>query len=428
MRKKMTALLLVLCLALTLLPGAAFAAEKSGTTDDGLRWKVENGVLTISGRGAMQDYGGAQGLTTTPPWAAWADDFDQLVIEQGVTEVGSWAFYKLAIEKVQLPDGLKRVGRNAFAMTNLKTLSIPGSVETMEVYAFSHIYTLESLTIGEGISRLPSEVFSMNTSLYIVEVPLSVRSVGALAFYSCPMLREVYYEGTPELWMKIDFEPEEVLEDGTRVDNRLMRVSVNFHDKTEPDPPPFQLDYTDVVPNAWYYDAVAYCVENQLMNGVSERQFNPNGGLTRGMVVTILWRMCGAPKPEQAAPFTDLTQGWYQDAVNWAQENAIVYGVSKTEFAPDRNISRQDFVTILFRFITNQYAIINEDSIDRFPDHRQVADYAEQPMRWATEEGILTGNKAADGKTYLEPRGTTTRAQAAAIFMRFCETPFDYLT
>ena len=91
-------------------------------------------------------------------------------------------------------------------------------------------------------------------------------------------------------------------------------------------------------------------------------------------------------------------------------------------------ISRQDFVTILFRYITNQYAIINEDSIDRFPDHRQVADYAEQPMRWATEEGILTGNKAADGKTYLEPRGTTTRAQAAAIFTRFCETPFDYLT
>ena len=156
MKKRMLSILLALCVVLMLVP-AALAANPGGTTEDGLRWEIADGVITISGKGAMQDYetsSSMQGTFSAAPWAEYADDFQAVVIAEGVTAVGANAFRGLAVESVQLPstltsvgdyafsggfsskltqfnlnEGLKTIGRNAFAMAAVETLTIPGTVE-----------------------------------------------------------------------------------------------------------------------------------------------------------------------------------------------------------------------------------------------------------------------------------------------------------
>ena len=142
--------------------------------------------------------------------------------------------------------------------------------------------------------------------------------------------------------------------------------------------------------------------------------------MTRAMVVTILWRMAGSPAAEGTLPFTDVEQGsWYYDAVNWAYQNKIVSGVTAKRFAPEVNVARQDFTTMLYRF-AQHYGYVKQNSFNLlerfgFKDVRSVADYALQGLRWAVQNNILNGVNA----TQIDPLGRLTRAQCAALIMRF---------
>ena len=163
---------------------------------------------------------------------------------------------------------------------------------------------------------------------------------------------------------------------------------------------------------------MAYAYENGLMDGVGMGLFAPNSETTRAQLVTILYRLEGEPAVSGDLPFTDVEAGiWYTDAILWAAQNNIVNGVSDTEFAPGDDLTRQQLVTILYRYAEAKgYDVSASADLSGYPDADQVQDYAQPAMAWAVAEGIVEG---VDGN--LNPAGNATRAQIATILMRFCE-------
>ena len=178
------------------------------------------------------------------------------------------------------------------------------------------------------------------------------------------------------------------------------------------------LPFTDVTEGDWFYDAVRYAYETGLMDGVGDSLFAPNSETTRAQLVTILYRLAGQPAVSGDLPFTDVENGtWYTDAVAWAAENGIVNGTTDTTFAPGDDITREQLVTVLYRYAESKgYDVSASADLSGYPDAGQVQDYAQPAMAWAVAEGIVEG---VDGT--LNPAGNATRAQIATILMRFCE-------
>lgn len=204
--------------------------------------------------------------------------------------------------------------------------------------------------------------------------------------------------------------------DFTRITN--VKPPVDEPDEPE-EPEKDELPFVDVEGGDWFYDAVYYAYTNGLMDGVSTTQFAPNSNLTRGMVVTILYRLEGEPRVTGSSGFTDVASGaWYADAVTWAAANGIVNGVSDTEFAPNTDITREQLAAILFRYAEYKgYNVSGRDSLTGYTDRGSISAYALDAMRWAVDEGLITGMT----DTTIEPQGTATRAQCAAMLMRFIE-------
>ena len=180
----------------------------------------------------------------------------------------------------------------------------------------------------------------------------------------------------------------------------------------DPVPP---IEFNDVPEKAWYAGAVEYVVSNGLMNGVGNGRFDPEGTMTRAMLVTVLWRYEGSPE-EGANDFTDVPEGqWYTQAVAWAAENKIVGGVGHGRFDPEGEITREQMATILFRYAQFKGIDVSKrGDLSVFPDGSKVESWAKDAMQWAVAEGLINGS---DGK--LLPQGNATRAQVATILMRF---------
>ena len=179
------------------------------------------------------------------------------------------------------------------------------------------------------------------------------------------------------------------------------------------------LPFPDVTEGDWFYDAVRYAYENGLMDGVGDNLFAPNSDTTRAQLVTILYRLEGQPAPSGDSGFSDVAAGtWYTDAVAWAAENGIVNGVSETEFAPGKDITREQLATILFRYAEAKgYDVSARVDLSAYPDANQIQSYAAESVAWAVAEGLIQGFE----DNTLRPAGNATRAQIATILMRFCE-------
>lgn len=179
------------------------------------------------------------------------------------------------------------------------------------------------------------------------------------------------------------------------------------------------MPFTDVYSYSWFYDAVQFVYDNDIMNGVSDTSFNPDGTVTRGMIVTMLWRMAGEPY-SFGGGFSDVPAGHYcYSAAAWASRNGIVNGMTSTTFAPDTNITREQLVTILYRYAQYLGYSTTGSSLYGFTDASSVSSYATNAMSWAVKYGIISGVTT----TTLVPAGTATRAQAAQMFMSF----YDFL-
>ena len=175
------------------------------------------------------------------------------------------------------------------------------------------------------------------------------------------------------------------------------------------------LPFNDVAYTSWYYDAVKFVYDKGIMDGVSYYKFAPDATITRGMVVTMLWRMAGEPY-EAAAGFTDVAAGrYYTTAVAWAARNGIVEGMTATTFAPDQAITREQLASILYRYAKWLGFSGYGSDISGYTDAGKVSSYAYDAMSWAVRSGVVTGTSAR----VLDPQGTASRAAAAQMFMNF---------
>lgn len=178
-------------------------------------------------------------------------------------------------------------------------------------------------------------------------------------------------------------------------------------------------EFADVDSNAWYADAVAYVCEKGLMNGTSETAFSPNQTTTRGMIVTMLYRLENEPAITGTTAFADVAADqYYTNAVAWAAQNGIVSGVDGTTFAPNNAITREQMAAILYRYAQFKgYDVSAKADLSTYADAASVGTYAADAMAWANGAELITGTSA----TALSPAGQATRAQVAAILMRFCD-------
>lgn len=178
--------------------------------------------------------------------------------------------------------------------------------------------------------------------------------------------------------------------------------------------PDFPFD--DVAQGTWYYEGVRYAYEHGLMSGTGEGTFSPDLPTSRGMLVTILYRLAGSPAAGSAS-FTDVAPGqWYADGVAWASANGVVSGYTDGSFRPNDTITREQMAAILYQYARLQGKLDSgRADLSIFADLDSLSAYAKEPMSWAVAQGLFSGVSADT----LAPGGSTTRAQAAVILTAF---------
>ena len=177
-------------------------------------------------------------------------------------------------------------------------------------------------------------------------------------------------------------------------------------------------------PSNWAHEGIDYCVRHGLMSGFDATTFSPDTVSTRAQIVMILYNLSGdtTDYSKYYVPFTDVRPGtWYYNAVAWGYDKDIVAGMSTTTFAPDGLITREQMAVLLYGY-TEKYApayLGGAASLNGFPDAASVSNWAYAAMSWAVGNGLISGI-ASNGADYLAPSGGATRAQIAAIMMRYC--------
>ncbi len=183
--------------------------------------------------------------------------------------------------------------------------------------------------------------------------------------------------------------------------------------KIAPEPLPFG----DVDDGDWFADAVRFVYANGMMNGVSETDFAPHAATSRSMIVTILYRMEGEPVVDYAMDFTDVaSDAYYTEAVRWAASKGIVGGYGNGLFGANDDVTREQLAAILYRYAACQgYDVSQRADLSGFGDASSISGYAQEALSWAHAQGLVLGFE--DGS--LRPQGTASRAQIAAVLMRF---------
>lgn len=184
------------------------------------------------------------------------------------------------------------------------------------------------------------------------------------------------------------------------------------------DETPSKTTFNDVSANDWFASAVDYVTGKGMMNGTADNTFSPKANATRGMVVTVLYRLENQPSTS-AASFTDVASGaYYANAVAWANANGIVSGYGSGKFGPNDKVTREQLAAILYRYAQyKKYDVSGANSLDGYTDVQSVSSYAVPALQWANAAGVVTGKSGSK----LDPKGNATRAEVAAMLMRFCE-------
>lgn len=194
-------------------------------------------------------------------------------------------------------------------------------------------------------------------------------------------------------------------------------VGVSYVKATET---PSKTKFNDVSTNDWFASAVDYVTGKGMMNGTADNTFSPKANTTRGMVVTVLYRLENQPSTS-AASFTDVASGaYYANAVAWANANGIVSGYGSGKFGPNDKVTREQLAAILYRYAQyKKYDVsVGEDTnILSYNDAQSISSYAIPAIQWACGAGVVTGKSGSK----LDPKGNATRAEVAAMLMRFCE-------
>lgn len=355
----------------------------------------------------------------------------------------------------------------AWGLNQNGLLTITGTGEVAGNFFFG--YNASDVVIADGVNSIGAGAFQ-ECRLSTITIPTSMTSIGESAFSSCDNLTDVYYSGTKEQWGKIAIgeynEPllsatihfmgqsetpaptGPVSQTGTAADGSVITITTWPDGKTSVKTQTPQGDtrlvvttltgaavanvsipgnpgpgkwFTDVQ-SGWYKDSVDRVTALGLFSGTGTNTFSPDTPMTRGMLATVLYRFSGeVGYGLGTGNFPDVKSGsWYKDAVDWAQATGVVTGTGNG-FEPDRDITREQLVTMLYRY-AQLIGVDSENSayIGYFSDSWNVSDYAQKAMQWAVAEGFISGV----GDNRLDPKGKATRAQVAVILTRL----IDYLT
>lgn len=185
--------------------------------------------------------------------------------------------------------------------------------------------------------------------------------------------------------------------------------------------------FDDVKVGDWFYESVEFVYYNHVMRGMTEQIFGPHVTTSRGMIVTVLYRMEEEPAVSGACPFSDVARGsYYEDAITWASENKIVEGYGGGKYGPDDDITREQLACIMFRFAKFKGYYDEDDCVmlGGFTDQNKISDWATEAAAWAVGTDLVNGIQESDG-LYFRPQNNAERCQVATILERFCDY-FNY--
>ena len=187
-------------------------------------------------------------------------------------------------------------------------------------------------------------------------------------------------------------------------------------DDNKPEEPAFP--FTDVKSTAWYYNAVKYVYENNLMAGTGDTTFDPEVSLTRAMTAQILYNLEGKPEVAEGATFADMGTApiWSLDAIAWAQDTGVVAGMGDNQFAPNAKVTREQFAQMMYNYAKyKKYDLTKTGDLTQFPDAGSISSWAETALSWVNGNGLINGHE----NSTIDPKGSTIRAQAASIMANF---------
>ena len=180
--------------------------------------------------------------------------------------------------------------------------------------------------------------------------------------------------------------------------------------------------FKDVNHDQWFYQAVKWVYENQLIMGTSDDTFSPNDTMVRGQLLTILYNLEDCPSVNESIRFPDVNDDkYYANAIHWASSNNIVSGYTNGMFGPEDSITREQAAKVFYLYAKYKgYDVSVSGSLSDFSDASKISNYAKKYMKWAVGEGLFKGS---NGK--LNPKGTATRAEISAVLKRFLENMND---
>lgn len=393
MKKRISAVLLALCMTLALFPAHVLAADSD---------------FTISQTGVLTKYTGAS---------------TDVVIPEGVIEIGNGVFQGLPLTSVTFPGSLLKIGPNAFeGCRTLTSITLPENLVSIGSSAFNNCVGIKSIVISGGVKIIDSWAFQNCLSLKSITIPASVTKIGYSAFYDDISLEDVYYGGSEMQWNMIDF---------GSYNHPLLNAAVHYNSTSQetPDPEPTptpvevhfpranvynQGQFTDVPANQWYTDGVKQAFEMGLMVGDSATTFAPQSNVTVAQAIAMAARVHSIYTTGSEDFQPDGV--WYQVYLDYAFQNGII---SKAYYDSDvtRNATRAQFAEIFANALPDE-ALSPINTVSKIPDVPSSAYYASHVYK-LYRAGILSGG---DANGTFSPDSYITRQEAAAIVSRMAES------
>ena len=436
MNKRFFAFLLAMALILSLVPSTAFAVG------DGLHYEYASeadGQLYV----VVTGYTGTAPDVTIPatfngyPVRAIADEafkgnktLTRVTISEGITGVGELAFQSCtaltevtlpstltdmgwliffdctALKTVTIPEGISVIGYGMFDdCDNLTEAKIPGSVTVIDSYAFGRCKKLTGVVLPEGLTAIGHQAFWECAALTEITIPETVTVIGRQAFYKCKNLERIIFRGDAPSLGDLAFH-------GTTANVYYPANNPTWTDEVMADQyskltwiPYAPLSFTDVTLGEFYYDSVAWAVNQGITSGTSDTTFSPAASCNRAQAVTFLWAAAGKPEPTITEhSFVDVPKGSFcEKAVLWAVEKGITTGTDETHFSPLATCNRATIVTFLYKAFNSPEVSAAENPFEDVPDESWYT----VPALWAKENGITSGTDA----THFSPASICNRAQ-----------------
>lgn len=385
------------------------------------------GKSAFSGNSSLTTLVIADGVQTIE-YGAFQDcaKLTSVILPDSVTSIGEWGFSgdtdlvnaKLSANLTELPHAL------FWDCNQLKRVAIPAGVTKIGAWAFYKCKSVTDLVLPEGLQTIEEFAFC-GTSLTQIKIPASVTNIGREAF-SISTLKKIallnptcefidYYDdmlGTLGVTTIYGYEDSTAHAYAQKIGFAFQAITENNLWEDHNNEPVTVLNpFIDVQDDTYYYDPVLWAVETGVTSGMTPTTFEPERDCTRGQVVTFLWRAMGKPEPKNSSnPFTDVKEGaYYYDAVLWAVENGITNGMDATHFDPERTVTRAQFVTFLWR-AEKQPAVGDSNP---FADIQSGLWYTNAVL-WAFANGVTTGTDS----THFSPENACTRGQVVTFLYR----------